>query len=430
MSAANQGVLVGGEPRALLGASSALGEVAQRTEGLGVRLAQALAPAGTSIAAMIPFAPVRARALLQAAEIVIASPQGGLGAVVAAFSGASLQLRQSGQMLEAAGAVGLLASGGLGLLRGERPAVLGSTEGVDLRREAVTGSWSVGDVAQSSAMAVREVRRPDGTTFFVVELTTGAKYAPSLGIHVNGFGSYAEAGAGGELTMRWAVPTRRDAELLVAAVTVAMSPLARRGVIAILPKPTETSLAMVGSATGVGSVLGIPGTSASGSATVRHEMTLRGGGGQRFATSVSGAGQVSLPLGGTGGAGSVTVAVDRSPSGVVHRLSVTATTEVDRGRHGRPVLEAGNREGTLVEREVAVELTPEMRAAAERIAAALARGDVPAGSDLRAVAAAPGVEAGRRTYDVRHQAGAADVSLPWLVGGGGAASVDTADLRR
>ena len=424
------GVLVGGEPRALLGASSALGEVAQRTEGLGLRLAQALAPAGTSVAAMIPFAPLRARSLLQAVEIVVASPHAGLGAVVAAFHGTSLQLRQTGQMLEAAGAVGLLASGGLGLLRGERPTVLGSAEGVDLRREAVTGSWSVGDVAQSSAVAVREVRRPDGTTFFVVELTTGTKYARSLGVQVNGFGSYAEAGAGGEVTMRWAVPTRRDAELLVAAVAVAMSPVARRNAAGILPKPTETSLATVGSATGVGSILGIPGTSASGNATVRHEVTLRGGGGQRFATSVGGAGQVGLPTGGTGGAGSVTVAVQRSPSGVVDRLSVTSTTEADRGRHGRPVLEAGNREGTLVEREVAVELTPEARAAAERIAAALARGDVPAESDLAAVAAAPGIEVGRRTYDTRHQAASADVSPPWRLGGGGVAAVDTADLRR
>ena len=124
----------------------------------------------------------------------------------------------------------------------------------------------------------------------------------------------------------------------------------------------------------------------------------------------------------------MTVAVHRHPAGAVDRLSVTATTEVDRGRHGRVLMEAGNREARLVEREIEIEMTPEQRAAGERSATAMAQGRQPDPADLRAVASGTGIEIGRRTYDTRHQAGSVDVSLPG-VGVGGALSIDTADLR-
>ena len=419
------GVLVGGEPVALLAASSALHEVATRTDDVGRRLAAALAPAATTVMAAAPFAPGRVAAVLQALHTVTASPLAGLAAVGVAYEGVSLQLRHAGQALEAAGAVGLLASGGLGLLRGRQPTVLASAEGIDLRREAVTGSWSVGPVAQNSNVGVREVRRPDGTTFFVVEVATGSGYSSSFGIQVNGVGGYAEGTAGGEVTRRWAVPTRRDAELLLAMVTLGQVPGGPS-----LPTPTELSVATVGTVTAVGAIALIPGSGASGRAAVRHEVTFLGSGAQRFSTSLSGAGQASLAgVTGTGGSGSVKVTVQRSPSGVVDRLSVTTTTEVDRGRSGQPLLEAGNREATLVEREVAVELTPERRAAAGRIADALARGEEPAPADLHLVAAGPGITRSERTYDVRHQAASVDVSLPQF-GGGAAAGVDIAELRR
>lgn len=419
------GVLVGGEPTALLEASSALHEVATRADDVGRRLAAALAPTASTVLAATPFAPVRAAAVLQSLHAVTAAPHAGLGTLAVAYEAASLQLRYAGQALEAAGAVGLLASGGLGLLRGRRPAVLASAEGVDLRREAVTGSWSVGPVAQSSTVGVREVRRPDGTTFFVVEMTTGNGYSSSLGAQVNGVGAYLEGMAGGEVTARWAVPTRGDAELLLAQLALPQVPGGPG-----LPKPTEVTLAVVGTAAAMGTAL-LPGTTASGRAGVRHEMTLLGSGGQRLSTTLGGSGQVAAPgVAGTGGSASVKVTVQRSPAGVVDRLSVTATTEVDRGRHGLPLLEAGNREATLVEREVEVELTPGRRAAAGRIADALARGEEPDRVDVELVLAGDGVKADERTYDVRHQGASVDVSLPTVPSGGGAVAVGTAELRR
>lgn len=421
------GVLVGGEPAALLAASSALHEMATRTDDVGRQMAAALGPVATTVLATAPFAPLRTGAVLEALAMVTSSPHAGLLTVGAAYEALSTQLRVSGQALEAAGAVGLLASGGLGLLRGERPTVLASAEGVDLRREVVTGTWSVGDLAQSSAMGVREVRGPSGTSFFVVEMTVASGYAPGLGVQVNGVGGYVEGAEGGELTLRWAAPTRRDAELLLAAATLS---LAARGLGPRLPKPTEVALAVVGSVTAVGGVAFVPGSAVAGGTTVRRDVTFLGSGGQRFTTSVGGGGQLSLAgVTGTGGSAAVTVAVHRSPAGVIDRVRVTTTTQADRGRHGQPLLESVNREATQVEREVEVELTPERRAAAERIAAALARGEEPDPADVRAVVSGPGIEVSARTYDVRHQGVSADVSLPQRIGGGGGGSVATAELR-
>ena len=425
------GVLVGGEPVALLAASSALHEVAYRTDDIGRALAGALAPAASTIVGAAPYAPGQAAAVLAALEAVLASPGAGLATVAAAFEKAALELRAAGQALEAAGAVGLLASGGLGLLRGRRPTVLASTDGVDLRREAFAGSWSVGEGGGSSSLGVREVRRPDGSSFFVVELTTGGKYAASLGVHVNGVGGFVEAAAGTEVSVRWAVPTKGDAELLVALAAAALIPGARARLLASLPPPTEAAAATTGSATLAGSVAAIPGTSAAASLVTRSEVTAIASGGQRLSATISGAGQLALVGAvGTAGAGAVRVAVDRSAAGVVTKLSVSATTEADRGRHGSPLVEAGNREATLVEREWDVALTPEHRAAADRIAAAVAHGGVPDRSDVAEVAAAAReAQATEHTYDVRHQAGSADVSLE-VVGAGGGAAIDTAELRR
>lgn len=425
------GVLVGGEPAALLGASSTLYEVASRTDDVGRQLAAALGPAASTVATMAPFAPRRVAAVGQALAAVTARPGAGLGSVFAAYQAVSLQLLGAGQELEAAGAIGLLASGGLGLLRGERPTVLTSAEGVDLRREAVTGSWSVGDGGRATSLAVREVRRPDGSTFFVVEATTAGKASKGAGVQVNGLGALYESATGAETTLRWAVATRRDAELLLALASASMVPLAGRALVS-LPKPTEAVLAATASATVVASPGPIPGI-ATGSATaaVRSEVTTLASGGQRFAASVSGGGQVSL-LGtaGTGGAGSVKVTVERNAAGAVTKLGLSTTTEVDRGRHGLAPLEAGNREATLVERELEVELTPEHRAAADRIAAAVASGEAPDRADVDTlIHAAREAKSTERTYDVRHQQASADVALKKYSGGGGAA-IDTAVLRQ
>jgi len=132
---------------------------------------------------------------------------------------------------------------------------------------------------------------------------------------------------------------------------------------------------------------------------------------------------------GTGGAGSVKVAVDRSPDGVVSKVSVSTSTEVDRGRHGLPLTEAANREATLVERSWEVELTPERQAAAGRVATAVATGQGPSRADVEELAGAThGAEATVHTYDVRHQSASADVSLG-EVNAGLSGSVDTAKLR-
>jgi hypothetical protein len=427
----SDGILVGGEPQALLAASSALHEVASRTDDVGRRLAAALASAATTAAAAAPFAPGRAAAVLEALGRVGAGPGAGLATVAAALEAVSLQLRGSGQALEAAGAVGLLASGGLGLLRGERPTVLASAEGVDLRREAIAGSWSAGPAGGGSTLGVREVRRPDGTSFFVVEATMSAKAAASAGIHVNGLGGFVEGAAGNEVTMRWAVATLRDAELVAAAASTALVPVAGGLAAAWLPKPTESVLAGIVAATAVGGLAMVPGTTSSGTAAVRTEVTSLASGGQRFAASVSGGGQLGLlNVAGTGGAGSARVSVDRSPTGAITRVSLSTTTEVDRGRHGNPLLESGNREATLVERQWDVELTPERRAAAERVATAVACHEAPQRADLDLLGcAAPPAAAEERTYDVRHQQSSVDASVGAL-GGGGAAGVDTATLRQ
>lgn len=422
------GVLVGGEPAALLGASSALYEVACRTDDVGRRLAQALGPAATTIAATLPYAPLRAGVVASAVAAVTADPAAGLATVFAAYEGLSLQLRSAGQALEAAGAVGLLATGGLGLLRGQRPTVLASADGVDLRRESFTGSWSLGPGGSTSSLGVREVRRPDGSTFFVVEMTTGGRYAESAGLQVNGFGAFVEGSTGEETTLRWAVPSRRDAELLVAMVSASLVPVAGRLALSGLPRPTEVMLAGTASATVVGLPGAVPGaTSASATAIARGEVTALASGGQRFSSSISGGGQAALTgVAGTGGSASARVTVERNPAGAVTKASLTATTEVDRGRHGLPPLEAGNREATAVEREWAVELTPDRRAAADRIATALARGAVPDRADLDLLAGAVGeVEPAVHTYDVRHQQASVDVALR-AVDAGGTAAIDTA----
>jgi hypothetical protein len=423
------GVLVGGAPAALLAASSALHEVAYRTDDVGRALAAALAPATTTVLATVPFAPLRGRDVLQALAEVTVSPLAGLASVAAAYEKASLQMRLTGQALEAAGAVGLLATGGLGLLRGQRPTVLASADGLDLHRQSFTSGWSLGDVGGASSLAVREVRRPDGTTFFVVELTTEPRYAASLGVQVNGVGGYVEGAGGAGITLRWAVPTRRDAELLVAAASAALLPGVGARFRDVLPRPTESVLAVTGSATVVGGIAGLPGSSSSGSVTFRDEVTVLASGGQRFAASISGAGQVALlGMAGTAGAGSVRLAVERSPNGAVTQVSLSTAREVERGRHGDPLLEAGNREATLVEHEIDVELTPARRAAADRVAVAVAGGHAPAPADLDELAGGA-VGAETHTYDVRHQLSSADVALG-EIGVGGSGAVDTADLRQ
>ncbi len=431
----SESILVGGEPMALLAASSSLYEIAARTDDVGRRLAGALGPATSTILSTAPYAPMRAAAVGAALADVLASPASGLVSVAAAYQAASLQLRSAGQALEAAGAVGLLASGGLGLLRGERPTVLDSAEGVDLRRETATGSWSIGPVGGSSSLGVREVEPggraegPGGPSIYVVELTTGLKQAESAGIQVNGIGAFAEGAEGSETIVRWAVATRRDAELLLAAVSAALIPGA--GALLSLPKPSETVLVRTASTTAVGALGPLPGlVPASATAAVRAEVTTTRTGAQRFAASVSVAGQVGVTgVTGSGAAGSVRVAVDRDPAGAVTRASVSTTTEVDRGRHGMPLLEAGNREATLVEREWEVQLTPEGRAAADRVAAAVARGVPPDPADLALLHQAPAHPGStEHTYDTRHQQMSADVAVRAVDGGGGA-SVDTAVRR-
>jgi hypothetical protein len=423
MHGGDHSFFVGGEPEALLKASSAVYEVASRTDDVALEVLDAVGSALTTVGTMALFAPGRAAAVAGALRDVLAAPGAGLPTVAAAYHGASLLLRHTGQALEAAGAVGLVATGALRLLRGERPTVLASADGVDLQREVLTGSWSVGSGGSSSSLAVREVRAPDGTTFFVVEATDGSRYAESLGAQVNGVGAFVDAGAGIERTLRWAVPTRRDAELLLAAASGTLA-LGGRG-FSLLPKPTETVHGLAGSATAVG------GT-ASATLSVRHEVTSLRSGGQRLTSSFSGVGQASVPavpgLGGTGGAASAKVTVDRNPGGAVSKISLTTTTVVDRGRHGLPLLEAANREATLVERQWEVRITPEGRAAADRIASAATKGHRPDAKDLEALAG--GVDSTRpteRTYDVRHQQASVDVAVRWVDGGGGA-GLDKAEL--
>jgi len=424
------GILVGGEPTALLAASSAMYEVATRTDDVGLRLAGALAPAASTVMAATPYAPLRAAAVYRALTAVMAGPKAGLAVVGAAFQAVSLELRITAQALEAAGAVGLLASGGLGLLRGERPTILSATDGIDLRRETIGASTWAGPIGHNSSLAVREVRRPDGTTFFVVELTTSPKVASSLGIQVNGVGGYVESAKGVETTLRWAVATRRDAELMLATASASLVPVAGATLIP-LPRPTEVVTAVTSSATVVGSIGMIPGTTASGTAVVRTEVTTLPSGGQRLAASLSGGAQLGL-LGvvGTGAAGSLKFAVERNPAGAITRASLSTTTEVDRGRHGNALIESGNREATLVERRWDVEMTPERRAAAERVATSVASGEVPSEADVETLAGpVRDADAEEHTYDVRHQQASVDIAVG-DVGGGGGGGIDTAVLRQ
>lgn len=409
---------------ALLEASSAVHEAACRTDDVALSLATAVAPVGPTAVACVPYAPPAAAAVLRALGHVAVGPTSGLGAVAVALEAVSLEMRSIAQHLEAAGAVGLLATGGLGLLRGERPTVLASADGVDLRREAITGGWSSSGVGGSSGLAVRQVKAEDGPTIYVVEATTSLKEAWSLGIQVNGVGLFAEGGTSQEVTLRWAVPTERDAELMAAAATAALIPKVGKLALSQLPKPTEATAAVAVSGYAVAGP-------AAGTAVARVEVTTLASGGQRFAASVGAGGSAGLwGVVGAGGSTSAKVTVDRSPAGAVTGVSLSTSTEADRGRHGNPLLEAGNRGATLVERTYDVELTPERRAAGERVAAAMARGEAPDQSDLEVLAdGARHARVEEHTYDVRHQQGSLDVSTTAVDGGAGVA-IDTATLRR
>jgi hypothetical protein len=421
------GILVGGEPMALLAASSAVHEAAFRIDNVAARLAAAVVPVAPGIAAAMPFAPAAAAAAALALAKIVASPGAGLPSVAASLEGLALQLQLTGQALEAAGAVGLLASGGLALLRGERATVLASADGVDLRREAMTGAWSAAGVGGASTLGVRQVRTPDGSTIYVVEATMQLKQATSAGVQVNGVGAFAELGEAQEVTLRWAVPTEADARVMVAVAAAALAPGV--GLMLRLPTPTETVLARTASATVVGGTSTT--TSAAAGVTVRGEVASLASGGQRYALSVSGAGNAALHgVAGTGGAGSFKVTVERSSSGAITKAGWSTTSEVDRGRHGVPLLEAGNRVATLVERDHTVELDPDTRAAADRVATAVARGEAPSAADVDRVRDAAGdVATEERTYDVRHQPASAEASVHKVDAGGGVA-IDTAELRR
>lgn len=423
---AGDGLLVGGQPEAILAASSTLHEVAFRTDDVAVGLARALGPAATTAAAAMPFAPIQALAVRQALEAVLAAPGSGLGSVAVAYEAASAQLRFTGQALEAAGAATAMATGGVLLLRGEQPEVLSSADGVDVRREAMSGGLSGGPVGATDTLGVRVVERPDGTTFYVVEVSVAAKAAASMGVQVNGVGGFAEAAEGVETTMRWAVPTRADAQMVLAAAGVGLLPTLALGA---LPPPTEATVAGVVTATGVATPLS-PVASASGGIGLRNETTVLAGGGSRLGLTFSGSGQAALlGLAGAGGAASLRIAMDRNRAGTLTRLSLATTEEVDRGRHGLPMVESLNREATLVERTWELELDPEVRARAERIAAAIGRGEAPDGADVRGLThVISGLGYDERVYDVRHQQLSADVSIPGI-GVGGAVGVDTATLR-
>jgi len=271
------------------------------------------------------------------------------------------------------------------------------------------------------------VQRPDGTTFYVVELVTSPKASASLGAQVNGFGGYVEGAAGGMVTLRWAVATADEAKQLLAAVTAAS--VGGGEALSRLPRPTDLTVGTQSAATYVGTPLLLLAT-ASASVAVRNEVTL-GAGGQRLSTTISGAGQAGLlAFAGVGGAGALQVGVDRDRQGALTRLTLVTSREVDRGRHGLGPLEALNREATLEEKEWELELTPELRAPAERVADAIAAGRAPDEADLRALADAAGAVAPTvRTYDVRHQQLSGDIAVPGI-GVGGSLGMDTASLRR
>ncbi len=425
----SDGVLVGGEPEAILAASAALHEVAFRTDNVGVNLAAALAPAATTVLATTPFAPVQAAAVDRALAAVLAGPGAGLGHVASAYEAASLQLRSAGQALEVAGLAALAGSAGLARLQGQRATVLASTEGVDVAREAMSAGSSGGPVGVTDTVGVREVQRPDGTTFYVVELINSPRAAASFGAHVNGWGGFAESATGMETTLRWAVATKEDAELLAGQASLRLVPVVGDDLAGGLPPPTEIAIGDVSSATALGAPLLVV-AGASANLTMRREMTVRTGGGQRLAMTISGAGQIGLiGVAGTGGGASVRIGVERDERGTVTKLSVATVTEVDRGRQGLAPLEALNREATREEREWELELTPELRARADRVASALAERREPDWHDVRALTeAVMGLEPAVRTYDVRHQQLSGDVAIPGAKGGG-SLGMDTARLR-
>lgn len=431
------GLLVGGEPEAILAASSALNEVALRTDNVGAGLVAALGPATTTVLAATPFAPAQAGAVDRALAAVVASPNAGLGTVAGAYEAASLQLRLAGEALEVAGVASLLTVGGAALMRGERPAILpdGGGGGVDLRREAMSAGVSVEAVGETGAVSVRLVERPDGTTYYVVELKSAGTASAVFGVQVNGTGAMASAATGIETTERWAVPTRRDAEMLIATISASLVPAARTALTALLggsgyepPPPSEVTIGSVASMAGTATTP-LVSAGVTGNLTVRNEVTQLADGGQRLAVSISGSGQAALPeVAGVGGAASLAVGLELDPAGAVTKLSLTTSEEVDRGRHGLAMLEAGNREATLVEKTWDVAVTPELRGRAERVAVAAVAGRPPDEEDIRALAgAAEGAVPEVRTYDVRHQQTSFDVAVE--IGVGGSVGVDTATLR-
>ncbi len=426
MTVLPQDLLVGGEPTAVLAASSALHEVAFRTDDVALDLVRALGPAATTVAATVPFAPARALAVRAALENVAAGPGSGLGQVASLYEAASTELRLAGQALEAAGMATALGRGHALVLKGARPQILPEIDGVDVRREALALGGSSGPAGASAALGMRLVERPDGTTFYVVEGTLGAREATAIGVQVNGVGGFVEGAEGAEVTLRWAVPTRDDALMLVAALGPGFLALFSRGE---LPAPTETAVAGVVSATGVATAP-VPVAGASGTAGLRREVTVLADGSSHLALTLSGSGQAALlGLAGVGGAGSLRIALERNATGAITRLSLTTSQEVDRGRHGLPMIENLNREATLVEREWKVELDPQARHHAEAVAAALAIGQAPDQADVRALTQlVTGLASEETIYDVRHQQLSVNVALPEL-DFGGSVGVDIATRR-
>ena len=419
-------LLVGGEPAAVLAASSALHEVAFRTDDVALDLVRALGPAATTVAAAVPFAPVRALAVRAALENVAAGPASGLNQVASHYEVASTELRLAGQALEAAGVATAVGRGHTLLLAGGRSQILPEIDGVDVRRETLAVGGSSGPAGASGALGMRLVERPDGTTFYVVEGSLGVREATAAGVQLNGVGGFAEVAKGAEVTLRWAVPTRDDALMLVAALGTGGLPLLARGEV---PVPNETTVAHAASATGVATAP-VPMAGASGTAGMRREVTTLADGTSRLALTVSGSGQAALVgLAGVGAAGSLRIALERDAAGAITRLSLSTSQEVDRGRHGVPMIENLNREATLVEREWEVELDPEVRVHAEAVAGALVRGQAPDEADVRALTQLiTGLGYEETTYDVRHQQLSVDVALPRL-DFGGSVGVDTATRR-
>ena len=423
-------MLVGGDSEAILGASVALHEVAFRMDNVAANLVTALGPAATTVVATAPFAPVQAAAVQAALAVVLGGPAAGLGQVAAAYEAASYQLRAAGQALEVAGLATLVGSGAVARLKGRQVTVLASADGLDVTREALSFGLSTGAAGVNEAVTVREVARPDGSTFYVVELATTPRAAAGLGAQVNGAGGYVESGTGLGATLRWAVATREEAELLVSQVSLSLAPVIGDALTRSLPTPTEATFGDVSSAKYVGTALLFVATAAA-TATIRREATFLSDGGQRLAVTVSGAGEAGVSgVAGAGGSASLRLSLERDRSGAVTSVTVTRAIEVDRGRHGLAALEAVNREATLEEREWELEVTPELRARADRVGSALASRRAPDEEDLRALAdAVTGLEPTVRTYDVRHQQLSADVAIEKAQGGGSIA-LDTARLRR